>query len=164
MTATESLLMLHRATILLLTYALAACGSDDSDDNPLDGTWITRAPGPDECFISYWFDNNQYENNFVCVLEDERFAIEAEVGSFDASNGAVTFVPESSTCPDASADSSDYQYEFVNGRESLQLVADSWVLILDRVEDDGMASGGAVAVFGCFDADRRFTEHPQHTL
>jgi hypothetical protein len=141
---------------VITCFALGGCSSDSKPSNQsnLRGKWIVELDN--YCFLGLVFDGSSYEVDELCTLEDGSLGIEAEAGSYGASDDTIDFVPEVASCFLEDRDYDPYSLSYTVNSSVLRITAPGAVILLDKFSDDPNdvgVQGGAVARYGCSEAD-----------
>ncbi|HEU5076317.1 MAG TPA: hypothetical protein VFU02_19125 [Polyangiaceae bacterium] len=138
--------------LAVLALAVMGCSSDpeESSSEKLRGKWMVEL---DEfCYLGATFNDGVYEVDVICSLESGGWGIEAELGSYGASDNTIDFVPEHASCflPDRNYD--PYTFSYSVNDDVLRLTTSGGLIMFDKFAEDPESpgpSGGAVARYGC---------------
>lgn len=142
--------------LLFALIATAGCSSDpdESPASSLKGKWMLDAGG--YCIGGLTFDGGTYEADLICSLESGSWGIEAEGGSYGASDTTIDFVPELASCFLPDRDYNPYSMKYSVSEDVLRLTTSTGLVTFDKISDDPNdlgPQGGAVAKYGCVEED-----------
>jgi hypothetical protein len=150
--------------LLLACLFLLACSSSDDGSEPshkaqslLIGKWFMAG---NVCNLGAVFnDESGYEIDVVCLLSDGTYGIEAEVGSYGATDNILDLVPELASCFLGDRNYTPYSLSYTVGANALRLATPSGLTVMDRISSDpaglgtGTTGGGISARYGCAEDD-----------
>lgn len=137
---------------------LGGC-AEDGEPTPRDrliGVWGLQLNK--DCAVGYLFGaDSEYEYRVGCY-SDGGFDLEIYSGKWDADADRLQLEPEGGTCPTehaaGAATPSSFRYALRDDDQTLNTIDAEGVISFERLDDDGMPSGGgAVYTFGCFTPD-----------
>lgn len=147
-----------RSVWVFFVMTASACSSAPTPKEQLEGMWAT-APDAQGCIDVATFKDSAIELDTSCLLSTGAVGLDAEVGSFAATDDTVSVAISQATCPTAKADASfTLSYSFLDG--ALRLIGANGGVSLTPFPSTPVAAGVAIK-FGCWDGDEKnFTPGP----
>ena len=141
-------------TLAVLLATVAACGSNAvSPQDRLMGKWLYAGSSAG---IGLEFDtNNTYKGQLLQETSATTGKDQVETGTFTATDTAITFTPQQSSCPGPiPVYFQDYSF---NG-DSLVLASSTGGMAFSR--NTSPPATNAIITFGCFQSDGSFVQAP----
>lgn len=149
-----------RTLLTAFTAAVSLFGCSETDTptahERLAGAWLYRLG--DDCGIGYLFAlDGTYDYRLGC-RDGSHYNLETYSGDWVIEGDVMRFYPAAGSCSleqsEGSGEPYMSRYRIDDGDRSLTLSASGGAVVFERVEDDGMPSGGAGYTFGCFVGDQ----------
>jgi hypothetical protein len=152
-----------KRALLGIVLLVASCGGGDGStggltpaENALQGNWIADISSVEGLGLT--FNDLNYVYSDIAILTDGSVAAQIETGTYTATGGTLTIVPQKWSCPPPDP-AATYTYTVSPG----SLVVQTSGAILSFVPNTAPPGSGAILT-GCFAMDGTFVQRPVQPL